>query len=151
MFAILRLVVLLPAIQAYTAKNYSNPNGPYFAGDFAVEISKPVEVLTVVSYNIWFREDIDQALSEVKEIQSQNELDILLLREMDEITCNWCNPSMAEVPEVETIVRDLRQAVVGRTITGTEVLVRPSGPLIFWRNAWISIHSVPRRSTQALT
>ena len=30
---------------------------------------------------------------------------------------------MAEVPEVETIVRDLRQAVVGRTIQATEVLL----------------------------
>ena len=30
---------------------------------------------------------------------------------------------MAEVPEVETIVRDLRQAVVGRTIRNTEVLL----------------------------
>lgn len=30
---------------------------------------------------------------------------------------------MAEVPEVETLVRDLREAVVGRTIVATEVLV----------------------------
>jgi formamidopyrimidine-DNA glycosylase len=30
---------------------------------------------------------------------------------------------MAEVPEVETIVRDLREAVVGRTIIATEVLL----------------------------
>jgi len=30
---------------------------------------------------------------------------------------------MAEVPEVETIVRDLRAAVVGRTIRGAEVLL----------------------------
>jgi len=30
---------------------------------------------------------------------------------------------MAEVPEVETTVRDLREAVVGRTVTATEVLL----------------------------
>ena len=29
---------------------------------------------------------------------------------------------MAEVPEVETLVRDLREAVVGRTLVETEVL-----------------------------
>lgn len=29
---------------------------------------------------------------------------------------------MAEVPEVETIVRDLREAVVGRTVRETDVL-----------------------------
>jgi formamidopyrimidine-DNA glycosylase len=31
---------------------------------------------------------------------------------------------MAEVPEVETIVRDLREAIVGRSIQGVEVLLR---------------------------
>lgn len=35
----------------------------------------------------------------------------------------WYNPSMAEVPEVETIVRDLREAAVGRIIIETDVLV----------------------------
>ena len=75
-FAILGLVVTLPAIQAYTAINYSDPNDPYFAGNFAAENLKLGEALTIVSYNIWFGEDIDQALSEMKEIESQNELDI---------------------------------------------------------------------------
>lgn len=79
------MVVLLPAIQAYTAINYSNPNDPYFAGNFAGKTPKTVEALTIVSYNIWFGENIDQALSEMKEIKSQNELDIILLQEMDEV------------------------------------------------------------------
>lgn len=38
----------------------------------------------MASYNIWFGEDIELALSEMREIQSQKELDILLLQEMDE-------------------------------------------------------------------
>jgi|SRR6266498_140682 len=84
-FAILGLVVLLPSIQAYTAINYVDPNRPYFAGNFAAENPIPAQVLTIVSYNIWFGEDIDQALSELKEIKSQNELDIVLLQEMDEV------------------------------------------------------------------
>lgn len=84
-FAILGLVVLLPGIQAYTAINYSDPNDPYFAGSFAGENPKTVDALTIVSYNIWFGEDIDRALSEMKEIKSQNGLDILLLQEVDEI------------------------------------------------------------------
>ena len=84
-FAILGLAVLLPAIQAYSAVNYSDPNGPYFAGNFAAETPKSVDALTVVSYNIWFGLEIGQALSELKEINSQNELDIILLQEMDEV------------------------------------------------------------------
>ena len=33
---------------------------------------------------------------------------------------------MAEVPEVETLVRDLQQAVVGRRFTGAESTRRPA-------------------------
>jgi endonuclease/exonuclease/phosphatase family metal-dependent hydrolase len=43
-----------------------------------------VETLTVVSYNIRYGKDIDQALSELREFKSQKPLDILLLQEMDE-------------------------------------------------------------------
>jgi len=84
-FAIVGLIILLPAINAYTAVNYPHPNDPYFAGNFAVVNSNPAESLTVVSYNIWFGEDVEQALSELMEINSQKELDILLLQEMDEV------------------------------------------------------------------
>ena len=78
-------VVVLSAIQTYAAKNYPDQNYPYYSGNYAVESPKPVEALTVVSYNIWFAENIDQALSEIKEIKSQKELDIVLLQEMDEV------------------------------------------------------------------
>jgi endonuclease/exonuclease/phosphatase family metal-dependent hydrolase len=44
-----------------------------------------LKALTVVSYNIYFAENIDQALSELREIRSQKELDIVLLQEMDEV------------------------------------------------------------------
>src|SRR5829696_3060608 len=84
-FTILGLTVLLPAIQAYAAINYPDPNGPYYSGNFAPENPKPVETLTIVSYNIWFGEDVGQAISEIKEIKSQKELDIILLQEMDEV------------------------------------------------------------------
>ena len=78
-------VAALFAVQAYSANNYPDPNYPSYSGNYAIETPKPVEVLTVISYNIWFSEDIDRAISEIKEIKSQNELDILLLQEMDEI------------------------------------------------------------------
>jgi endonuclease/exonuclease/phosphatase family metal-dependent hydrolase len=84
-FGILGLVAFLIFIRAYTAINYSELNRPFFAGSFATENSFPVETLTIVSYNIWFGEDIGQALSELKEIQSQRDLDIVLLQEMDEV------------------------------------------------------------------
>ena len=75
---------MLSVIQFYTAKNYLDQNYPYYSGNYAAENPKPAAALTVVSYNIWFAENIDQALSEIKEINSQKELDIVLLQEMDE-------------------------------------------------------------------
>jgi endonuclease/exonuclease/phosphatase family metal-dependent hydrolase len=83
-FAISGLIVLLSAILAYTAKNYPDQNHPCYSGNYAVGTPKPIETLTVVSYNIGFAENIDQAVSEIREIKSQKELDIVLLQEMDE-------------------------------------------------------------------
>jgi endonuclease/exonuclease/phosphatase family metal-dependent hydrolase len=78
-------VGFLSALQVYTAKNYPDEDYPYYSGYFAVENLKPVEALTVVSYNIWFAENIDQAVLEIRQVKSQNGLDILLLQEMDEV------------------------------------------------------------------
>ena len=83
--ATLGVVVLIFIIQFYTAKNYPDQNYPYYSANYAADDLKPVETLTVVSYNIWFAENIDQALSEIEEIKSQKRLDILLLQEMDEV------------------------------------------------------------------
>lgn len=70
--------------QFYTAKNYTGPNHPYYSGNYAVHNPVLTKDLTVVSYNIWFAENIDRVLSEMKEIESQKGLDIVLLQEMDE-------------------------------------------------------------------
>ena len=83
-FAVFGMVVFLSALQAYTARNYPDPNYPSYAGTYATASQEPTGVLTVVSYNIWFGEEIEQAVSELKQIQSQKGLDILLLQEMDE-------------------------------------------------------------------
>jgi endonuclease/exonuclease/phosphatase family metal-dependent hydrolase len=69
----------------YTAINYPDQNYPYYSATYALVNSKPVKNLTVVSYNIWFAEDTSQAISEMREIESQNGLDIVLLQEMDEV------------------------------------------------------------------
>jgi endonuclease/exonuclease/phosphatase family metal-dependent hydrolase len=83
-FALIAAVVLVFGIQAYTAINFFDPKQPFYSGNYAVGNPKPSNVITVVSYNIWFAEEIDQAVSELKEIRVQKELDIVLLQEMDE-------------------------------------------------------------------
>src|SRR3972149_3612794 len=85
-FATLGVILLIFINQFYTAKNYEDNNQPYYSAKYAVENPKLVETLTIVSYNIWFGENVDQALSEIQEIKSQKGLDILLLQEMDEVS-----------------------------------------------------------------
>jgi endonuclease/exonuclease/phosphatase family metal-dependent hydrolase len=84
-FAVVGLVLLVTVLQAYTAQNYTEEDSPFYSGNYAPDGLQPVETLTVVSYNIWFGDNIDQALSELREIQTQRTLDIILLQEMDEI------------------------------------------------------------------
>ena len=79
-------VALLAIINRfYTAENYEDQNHPYYSATYIMENPKPPGTLTVVSYNIWFGENIDQALLELQEIKSQKDLDIVLLQEMDEV------------------------------------------------------------------
>jgi endonuclease/exonuclease/phosphatase family metal-dependent hydrolase len=84
-FAVAGAVLLVFALQAYTAQNYTEENYPFYSGNYAPEELEPIETLTVVSYNIWFGDNLDQAISELQEVESQEGLDILLLQEMDEV------------------------------------------------------------------
>ena len=83
--AIILVVILLFAYQAYAAKNYLDPNVPFYSGNYAVREPDRFEALTVVAYNIGYALKIDQAISDIEQIRSQRELDIILLQEMDEI------------------------------------------------------------------
>lgn len=78
------VIIVYSALQAYTAQNYIEKDYPFYSGNYAPGSLQPVETLTVVSYNIWFGEKSDQALLELREIESQGALDIILLQEMDE-------------------------------------------------------------------
>lgn len=84
-FVLIAVIVVYSALQAYTAQNYTEKDYPFYSRNYASESLEPVETLTVVSYNIWFGEQIDQALLELREIESQGALDIVLLQEMDEL------------------------------------------------------------------
>lgn len=82
-FTILGIVAWI-AIRGYRAKNYLEPDLPYYSGNYAQKKPRAGKTITVVTYNIWFGKDIRQAISDLQEIQSQHGLDVLLLQEMDE-------------------------------------------------------------------
>ena len=82
--AIIAVVVLLAVVHSYTAKNYLGQNVPFYSGNFAIESPQSAEHLTVISYNISYGRNIEQALHEIRKFTSQKTPDILLLQEMDE-------------------------------------------------------------------
>ena len=84
-FVICVVVILLIAYKAYGAKNYLDPSAPFYSGNYAVQEPGPLDKLTVLSYNIGYALNIDQASMEIKQFRSQKGLDILLLQEMDEV------------------------------------------------------------------
>jgi endonuclease/exonuclease/phosphatase family metal-dependent hydrolase len=90
------VLILLVAYQAYAAKNYLDPDAPFYSGNYAAgEPDHRDEAITVVSYNIGYALNIDGAIADVRQIRDQRGLDILLLQEMDE-------------PGLEQIARDLQ-------------------------------------------
>jgi endonuclease/exonuclease/phosphatase family metal-dependent hydrolase len=83
--AALLVAILLLAYQGYAAKNYLEPNAPYYSGNYATGDRGAAKILTAVSYNIRYALNVEQAIAEIKEIRAQRGLDILLLQEMDEV------------------------------------------------------------------
>jgi endonuclease/exonuclease/phosphatase family metal-dependent hydrolase len=81
--------MLLAVYYFYAAKNHLGENSPFYSGNFAIEDPGLAEELTVLSYNIAYGRDIDQALAEIRELGSQRTLDILLLQEMEEVGAEW--------------------------------------------------------------
>ena len=71
--------------QVTVARNYDDPNGPKFFGQFS---DVPVQLnneITVVSYNIKYAQKIATATRELGEIEPLVDADVILLQEMDEV------------------------------------------------------------------
>ncbi len=65
-------------------KNFEEPEGPRFAGEFAPEPTEFEGKLKVLTWNIRFAEEVETAVSELQAIPDLQDADILLLQEMDE-------------------------------------------------------------------
>ncbi len=66
-------------------ENFYEPDSPRFAASYA---GKPPDFsgeVKVISWNIQFAREIDQAIAELTEVAGIREADILLLQEMDEV------------------------------------------------------------------
>lgn len=65
-------------------QNYDEPNQPLFEGSYAGRQPELEGDIKVVTWNIKFSEEIEQAIKELMEVPELKEADILLLQEMDE-------------------------------------------------------------------
>ncbi len=81
---VLAVIGLLAFRQFYAANNYLDPKGPFFSGNYAIQSPGRISSLAVISYNIAYGRNIEQALMEIRELESKKTLDIILLQEMDE-------------------------------------------------------------------
>lgn len=71
---------ILPSLMV----NYENPLGPQWQGEYAEEMPKFNGRLKVVTYNINFGLEIEQAITEMTSFTPLQNADIVLLQEMDE-------------------------------------------------------------------
>ena len=71
--------------QVTLARNYNDPNGPKFLGQFSDAPFRTNNEITVVSYNIKYAQQIATASREFDEVEPLANADIVLLQEMDEV------------------------------------------------------------------
>ncbi len=67
-----------------STQNYDDPNAPLFAGSYAETPADFAGELKIVSWNIKFAGEVEQALAELPEVEALRAADFLLLQEMDE-------------------------------------------------------------------
>jgi endonuclease/exonuclease/phosphatase family metal-dependent hydrolase len=81
------LVIMLLTILGTTcqnARNYLSPEGPKFTGNYADHPGVFNDSLKVVTFNIKFAREVDQAIKTLRDSTALSGADIILLQEMDE-------------------------------------------------------------------
>ena len=76
--------MILLVFTCTSIKNYPDPQGPKFMGDYREDAPVFDDTLKVVSFNIAHAREIDQAIRELSGSPELAEADIILLQEMDE-------------------------------------------------------------------
>jgi endonuclease/exonuclease/phosphatase family metal-dependent hydrolase len=79
---LLGLMVLL--LSCGTIRNYKQQDGPKFSGEYTTVTPPADSIITVITFNIKFAENIVQACHELKQVAELKPADIILLQEMDE-------------------------------------------------------------------
>lgn len=71
------------ALSCAPVKNFVDPAGPFYTGEYANSPSEFKDTVKVVSYNIKLGHKIEQAIEEFSQPEALRNADIILLQEMD--------------------------------------------------------------------
>lgn len=74
----------MPKLLPLRDPTYEDSDGPVFSGQFAGPAAHPPVTLTVVTYNIDFGLQVDEAIKGFEAVEPLQSADIVLLQEMDE-------------------------------------------------------------------
>jgi endonuclease/exonuclease/phosphatase family metal-dependent hydrolase len=88
------LFLIIFFCHCFSVKNYKDPEGPKFKGEYGENIEQEMDTITVVSFNIAYGEKIDRAIWEFKNFSNLRRVDIILLQEMDEGGCETLAKTM---------------------------------------------------------
>lgn len=77
------LAVFLQSSLRRSLKNFTDPGGPVYVGDYVIDRPDFDGTLRVVTWNISFSRKIDEAIETLREVEQLKDADILLLQEMD--------------------------------------------------------------------
>jgi endonuclease/exonuclease/phosphatase family metal-dependent hydrolase len=82
-FSILIAILVIVALKT-PAENYIDPAGPIYIGSYATEQNSFKGRLKVISWNLNFARQIDEAIHALQNADELRDADIILLQEMDE-------------------------------------------------------------------
>lgn len=85
LFCCMGLLSFVFVVRVYATKNYLEPDAPRFSGSYSLKPVQATNEISVVSYNIRYALNMTEAIAELKALDTQEGIDILLLQEMDEV------------------------------------------------------------------
>jgi endonuclease/exonuclease/phosphatase family metal-dependent hydrolase len=80
---LLLILFLVRLMRPRSIKNYTDPSGPYYEGHYASVQPAYDGYLKVVTWNINFSENINEAIETLAGVEELKDADVLLLQEMD--------------------------------------------------------------------
>jgi endonuclease/exonuclease/phosphatase family metal-dependent hydrolase len=77
---------LVCLVSCVSGQDYLDPEGPVYEGDYAAPADTFDGILKVVTWNLKFAENPDEAIAVLAQVEELRDADVLLLQEMDQVS-----------------------------------------------------------------